>query len=117
MTNRLLPVRVGDVELLVETVPVAGSEPTSRLQGASRHVVDAFDHAQDAVVAIATSAAEGIGRLKDRAVRPEQVEVEFGLKFSAQGNVIVAGASGEASLVVRMTYRGPAADAPADTSA
>ena len=29
----------------------------------------------------------------------------FGLKFSAQGNVIVAGAAGEATLEVTLTYR------------
>ncbi|MFF3324033.1 CU044_2847 family protein [Streptomyces sp. NPDC002889] len=110
MANRLLPVRVGGVDLLVEAVPQPGSEPTSRLQEAGQQVVEAFDHAQDAVVEIATSAAQAIGRLRERAVRPTAVEVEFGLKFSAQGNVIVAGASGEASLVVRMTYQAPAAD-------
>ncbi|MER5472438.1 CU044_2847 family protein [Streptomyces sp. NPDC002935] len=107
MTTRLLPVRVGDVELLVETVPVPGSEPTSRLGDAGRQVVDSFELARDAVVEIATSTAQAVGRLRDQVVRPDQVEVEFGLKFSAQGNVIVAGASGEASLVVRMTYQAP----------
>ncbi|MEU9290996.1 CU044_2847 family protein [Streptomyces sp. NPDC048275] len=109
MTNRLLPVRVGEVELLVEMVPVPGSEPTSRLRDAGRQVVDSFDLARDAVVEIATSTAQAVGRLREQAVRPDQVEVEFGLKFSAQGNVIVAGASGEASLVVRMTYQAPTA--------
>ncbi|MFI5551703.1 CU044_2847 family protein [Streptomyces sp. NPDC051738] len=107
MTNRLLPVRVGEVELLVETVAVPGSEPTSRVREAGRQVVDSFDHARDAVVEIATSTAQAVGRLRERAAAPEQVEVEFGLKFSAQGNVIVAGASAEASLLVRMTYRTP----------
>lgn len=110
MVNRLLPVRVGGVDVMVETVVAAGSEPTSRLQDAERQVVDAFDRARDAMVEVAASAAEAIGRLRERAVRPEQVEVEFGLKFSAQGNVIVAGASSEASLVVKVTYRTPAGE-------
>jgi hypothetical protein len=30
--------------------------------------------------------------------------VEFGLKFSAKGNVVVAGATGEATLKVTLTY-------------
>ena len=38
-------------------------------------------------------------------MRPDEVEVRFGLKFSAQGNVIVAGAAGEATLEVTLTYR------------
>ena len=33
------------------------------------------------------------------------MQVTFGLKFSAQGNVIVAGAAGEATLEVALTYR------------
>lgn len=109
MTNRLLPVRVGEVELLVESVLVPGSEPTSRTGDAARQVVDTFDQARDALVEVATRMAQAVGRLRDRAAAPEEVEIEFGLKFSAQGNVIVAGASGEASLVVRMTYRAPVA--------
>lgn len=107
MASRLLPLRVGDVDLLVETVSVAGSEPTSRLRNASGRVVDAFDHARDAIVEIATATGEAVGRMTHAATRPEQVEVEFGLKFSTQGTVVVAGASGEASLVVRLRYPAP----------
>ncbi|MEU6487358.1 CU044_2847 family protein [Streptomyces sp. NPDC046887] len=104
MARRILPVRVGDVELLVETVPVAGSESTSRLTDAGDRVVDAFDHARDALVEIASSAAEAVHRLGQRAARPQTLEVEFGLKFSLQGNVVVAGASSEATLLVRVVY-------------
>ncbi len=45
-----------------------------------------------------------IGHISDRAVRPDQVEVTFGLKFSAHGNVVLAGASGEATLEVKLSY-------------
>ncbi|WP_225827438.1 CU044_2847 family protein [Streptomyces naphthomycinicus] len=104
MASRILPIRVGDVDLLLETVPVAGSESTSRLSDAGDRVVDAFDRARDALVEIASSAADAVHRLGQRAVRPESLEVEFGLKFSAQGNVVVAGASSEATLLVRVVY-------------
>jgi hypothetical protein len=104
MVSRILPIRVGDVELFMETVPVAGSESTSRLSDAGDRVVDAFDRARDALVEIASSAADAVHRLEQRAARPESLEVEFGLKFSAQGNVVVAGASSEAALVVRVVY-------------
>jgi hypothetical protein len=104
MVRRTLPVRVGETELLVETVQLAGSEPTSRLGHAGDQVIDAFGRARDAVVEIASSAAEAITRLGQRGARPERVELEFGLKFSAQGNVIVAGAAAEATLLLRVTY-------------
>ncbi|MEU2062390.1 CU044_2847 family protein [Streptomyces sp. NPDC013455] len=104
MASRILPTRVGDVELFVETIPVAGSESTSRLSDAGDRVVNAFDRARDALVEIAASAADAVHRLGQRAARPESLEIEFGLKFSAQGNVVVAGAASEASLLVRVVY-------------
>jgi len=39
-----------------------------------------------------------------KAMRPSSLVVEFGLKFSANGTVIVAGASGEASLKMTVSY-------------
>jgi hypothetical protein len=106
--NRVMPVRVGDVELLVEVSPVVGSEPTSKLDRAQDAVADAYERAQAAIVAVASSTVDVIGAMGTRAVRPEQVEVTFGLKFSAQGNVVLAGASGEATLEVKLVYQGPA---------
>ena len=45
--------RVGGVELLVETTPVAGTEQTSALDKAQEAVAEAFDRAQSAIVAVA----------------------------------------------------------------
>ncbi len=104
MPGRVLPMRIGDVELLVETSPVAGAEPTSTLSRAQEAVGDAYDRAQAAIVAVASSTVDVIGQLSERAMRPEQVEVRFGLKFSMQGNVVLAGASGEATLEVTLRY-------------
>lgn len=103
--GRAIPVRVGDIELLVETAPVAGSEPTSRLDAAVDRAGEAFTRAQGAIVEIATSTVESIRAATARAARPDQLEVEFGLKFSAKGDVIVAGAAGEATLKVKLVYQ------------
>jgi NTP-dependent ternary system trypsin peptidase co-occuring protein len=102
-----IPVRVGAVELLVETTPVAGSQPTSKLGDAAENVKDAFVRAQGAILEVATSTVDVIQAAAERAAAPTSVEVEFGLKFSAQGNVIVAGAAGEATLKVKLTYERP----------
>ena len=102
--SRLIPVRVGGVEIEVEAVPVAGTEPTSgRLSRAADGVADAFGRAQDAIVEVARSTAAVIDRA-GAAARPDRVEVEFGLKFSASGGVIMAGVAGEASLKVTLSY-------------
>lgn len=94
---------VDGVKLWVETSAVAGSEPTStRLDRAG----EAFTRAQSAIVAMATATVATIDQLGQRAARPQQVQVKFGLKFTAKGNVIVAEASGEATLEVTLTYNG-----------
>jgi hypothetical protein len=102
--TRLIPVRVGDIEIEVEAVPVAGTEPTSgRATRAAGSVLEAFGRAQDAIIEIAKSTAQMIERA-GVAARPDRVDVEFGLKFSASGTVIMAGVAGEASLKVTLGY-------------
>jgi len=102
--GRLIPVRVGDVEIEVEAVPVAGTEATSgRATRAAGNVLDAFGKAQDAIIEVARSTAQMIEKA-GAAARPDRVEVEFGLKFSASGGVIMAGVAGEASLKVTLGY-------------
>jgi hypothetical protein len=102
--GRLIPVRVGNIEIEVEAVPVAGTEATSgRTAKAAGNVLEAFDRAQDAIIEVARSTAQMIDRA-GVAVRPDRVDVEFGLKFSASGTVIMAGVAGEASLKVTLGY-------------
>jgi hypothetical protein len=61
--NRLIPVRVGNIEIEVEAVPVTGTEPTSgRAARAADNVLEAFARAQDAIIEVAKSTAEMIDR-------------------------------------------------------
>lgn len=102
--SRLIPVRVGGSVIEVEAVPVAGTEATSgRVSKAAGNVADAFGRAQETIAEVARSTAEMIERA-GAAARPDRVEVEFGLKFSASGGVIMAGVAGEASLKVTLSY-------------
>jgi Trypsin-co-occurring domain 1 len=114
--SRLIPVRVGDIEIEVEAVPVAGTEATSgRAARAAGGVLEAFGRAQDVIIEVARSTAQMIEKA-GAAARPDRVDVEFGLKFSASGTVIMAGVAGEASLKVTLGYdvaAGPAAVPPA----
>lgn len=111
-----VPVRVGAVEVLVEVAPTAGSQQTSaagRAAGrAADYVTGAFERAQAAVEEIAVSTALMVGRVTHRVGSPELVEVEFGVKVSAKGDVIVAGSSGEASLKVKIVYGADPRSAP-----
>jgi len=102
--GQLIPVRVGDIEIEIEAVRVAGTEPTSgKAAKAAESVRDAFTRAQETIIEVAKSTAEMIDRA-GAAVRPDRVEVEFGLKFTASGGVIMAGVAGEASLTVTLGY-------------
>ena len=102
--GRLIPVRVGDMEIEVEAVPVAGTEATSgRAAKAAGNVVEAYSRAQDAIIEVAKSTSQMIEKAGASA-RPDRVEVEFGLKFSASGTVIMAGVAGEATLKVTLGY-------------
>lgn len=107
-------VRVGKIEVLAETTPVAGSQQTSVTERATAYAMSAFERAQATIEEIAVSTAAMIGRVGSRAARPDQVQVEFGLKVSAKGDVIVAGSSAEASMRVTVTYDagGPAGTGP-----
>ena len=87
--------RVGEVDLLVETVPVAGTEPTSGLDKVGGRIVDAFAAAREAIVEVASSTAEVVGQLGQRARRPS---------FTAKGNVIVVGGEAGAALRVKVVY-------------
>jgi hypothetical protein len=66
-------------------------------------VLEAFTRAQEAILEVARSTAQMIDRA-GAAARPDRVEVEFGLKFSASGTVIMAEVAGEASLKVTLGY-------------
>jgi hypothetical protein len=98
--------RVGGLELLIETsdVVVAGSEPTSALSKAAQRVGEGFDQVRDAIVEVASSVADTTKRLAERGAHPDRVEVEFGLKLTVEGSVIVAGTAAEATLRVLVCY-------------
>ncbi|TDD69767.1 CU044_2847 family protein [Actinomadura rubrisoli] len=112
MASLTFPVKVGTSTVLVEAVPAVGTEPTSRAGDAAEHLLNAFARAQEAIVDVASSTAAMIDATARRAAAPQALEVEFGLKFSAKGNVIMAGASGEATLKVKLTYERTARDEP-----
>jgi Trypsin-co-occurring domain 1 len=102
-TNSLIPIQVGNARIDVEVTQVAGTEATSGTGRAARNVTEAFTRAQDAIVEVARSTAQMIERAGETA-RPDRVEVEFGLSFSASGGVIMAGVAGEATLKVTLAY-------------
>ena len=67
MAGRVVAMRVGGMDLLVETTPVTGTEQTSaKLEKAQEAVAEGFDRAQSAIVAVAESTVCTIGQLAKR---------------------------------------------------
>lgn len=106
VTGRPIPVAVGNTEVLVETVQVPGTELTAgRAQQALESAEEAFVQAQKVIVEVARSTAQMIEKAAARAARPDHVEIEFGLSFSASGRIVmVAGTTAGATLRVLLSY-------------
>lgn len=104
VVGHLIPIKVGGIEIAVEAVQESGTQPTSSKTGkAAENVLGAFGRAQETIIEVAKSTAEMIDKA-GAAARPDRVEVEFGLKFSVSGGVIMAGIAGEASLKITLGY-------------
>ncbi|NBE99988.1 hypothetical protein FE391_41690 [Nonomuraea sp. KC401] len=102
--QQLVPMTLGQVEVLVETVAEPGSEPTSSLNDQLARTKEMFGRAQEVIGQMAVSALEIKDRVAQHSRKPDQIEIQFGIKFSAQGNIILASASAEASLTVKVVY-------------
>ncbi len=59
VASQLILVRVGDIQIEVEAVRVAGTEPTSsgKTGRAAGSVLEAFSRAQEAIIEVARSTA------------------------------------------------------------
>jgi hypothetical protein len=111
MAGRVVPMRFGDVDILVQAVTVPGTEPTSSAGAVTGELVDALRHARTAVHAVASSTADVLRDLAaSHVTRPDKVEVEFGIGFSVKGNVIVVSGEAEATLKITLTYNRAAAE-------
>jgi hypothetical protein len=98
----VVPVTFAGVDVLVQATPVevVGAEPTS----AATRVADAYGRAEAAILGVAESVAGTIDRLIDSGKSPKEVQVEFGLSVSLEGDVLVAKGKTEATLAVTLTY-------------
>ncbi|MBO4273001.1 hypothetical protein GSF24_20575 [Microbispora triticiradicis] len=53
---------------------------------------------------MAATTAGIVEKLAAQAAEPASIELEFGLKFTAQGSIVMAGVAAEASLTIKVSY-------------
>jgi hypothetical protein len=106
VSGQPISVTIGDTEVLVETLLVGGTESTAgRAQRVLERTTDAFRQAQHVITEVAKSTAEMIETTAKGATRPDHVEIEFGLSFSATGQIVmVAGATAGVTIRVLLSY-------------
>jgi Trypsin-co-occurring domain 1 len=106
MASLLMEVPLEDTEqvLLVEVDPtdiggdlvLATAEPGKVAAKATRTLEDSLDALQPAL-------RSTLNRL--RSIGPEEIAVEFGLKFGGESGIILAKGTAEVNLTVSMTWR------------
>lgn len=100
----MIEAAAGDGTVLVEIWPAHGSERTSVEERVEERADQAIKHASATVTRIATELTRAIRQMAE-IDRPQEFVTEFGIKFTAEGNAMIAKASAEASLKVTLTYR------------
>jgi hypothetical protein len=76
---------------------IEAARPGELIQKASKTLEDALSKVTPAAEAI-------IKKLGDLAHKPDDIEIEFGLKLSAETDVIIASAAVEANYVVKLKW-------------
>ncbi|MCX5332316.1 MULTISPECIES: CU044_2847 family protein [unclassified Streptomyces] len=97
------PAEDGEGFLVVEvTEDEPGVIEVSRLGNAVADAATSFEEGIDRIRNAATSA---LRRLRDMPSRPDEVSLEFGIRFNAEFGAVIAKSQGEAQLNVTMTWR------------
>lgn len=86
----------------VDEVPTFGQVPVSAGDNTIRRAQKSFKEATQSIRPIANSI---LGSLQTIEVAPDEINVEFGIKLEGQAGVILAAASTEANLVVKLTWK------------
>lgn len=88
----------GETSFFIESTEVEGS---SGLQQASGHVEKEFDKLLNRVKPFCESI---INNFQDLSIKPDTASAEFGLSVSAEGNIFVVKASGEATIKITLNW-------------
>lgn len=101
------PLKDGNLVLIEVEEPERPANPAMRgVQLPSHEVVErASQNFEDALDKVKPAAAVLISKLKELKSPPDQIGLEFGIKFSAKAGAIIASADAEANFKVTLTWK------------
>ena len=73
-------------------------------KGGTASLSNAFDQVIETIDTIANETVRKIKKF-DREIAPNEFEIQFGVKLSAEVGAVVAKTAGEAQITIRMTYK------------
>lgn len=91
----------GSVVVEIEAPEGLGMAPAGRIEEALERAGQTFEEALDKIRPAVATVIQKLHALSDP---PDKVEVEFGLKLSAQAGAVIAAASTEAHYKVTLTW-------------
>ena len=103
--TRIVSTRIGQEDVLVETVVVPGTEKLSSKGRAVDRVQTMLDGAQSVIRSFAEETAGTVARIRQTVGSPDEVSVALGLSFATTGKIIIASSTASASITVTLTYR------------
>ena len=102
--NKLIEFNVPGGSVVVESQEAAPLSPV-RGAGLARITETAGKSLEDTLAVIRPVADAALAACKDLVTTPAAVEIEFSLKFTAQAGVVIAQASTEGSLRVKVAWK------------
>lgn len=93
-------------------VEVGSQEPGIQRAARSGGIIDVRHRFEDALGDVADAAAKSLAVFRDGALRPDQVEIEFGVRLNAEAGAVIAKTAVEGHLVVKLTWTPQARTAP-----
>ncbi|MEU9335778.1 CU044_2847 family protein [Streptomyces sp. NPDC048290] len=93
-------------------------DPGARLVSRGDGPAQAARTFESALGGVRAAAASALRVFRDGSLQPDAVELEFGVKLSAEAGAVIAKGAAEGHLVVRLTWTpGSAPDRPGDSPA
>lgn len=74
------------------------------IKGKINEATGAFEHALETIETVTNETIKKIRKF-DQSIAPDEFELQFGIKLSGEYGAVLAKASGEAQISVKMTFR------------